>query len=648
MASLDDKIIEYLAKHPKSKAKEIADALRFTRRSINQALYYNLEPHGVVFKNNNDEWDLSDAAKKSRTIAEKRLRYGEIEINEDYSRALDWINSGKNVFITGKAGTGKTTLLRVIRNQYQGKKVVITLAPTGVAAENADGYTMHSFLRLPLTPYAPNYKKSDLYSLDDSSIDVVKNLDIIIIDEISMVRCDMLDAADNILRHYRGNNSPFGGVQMIMFGDLYQLMPVAKSEDWKKIKEFYDTPYFFSSAVLAKLNYYICELNRVYRQKENDFVRSLNNIRVGNISMNDINLINTRYIPASRVTRTANAVTLMTKNYKTKKYNDERLESLVGDSSLYEATSVNWHEKSPTDWNLYLKPGARVMFIKNDNQFKKYVNGTMGWVVKTYEDAVYVREDKRNELIRVERQRWDEFRFFLDKRTKTIMTEVVGTFTQIPLKLAWAVTIHKSQGLTFDEVDIDAADSFTYGQIYVALSRCKTLEGIRLLEKIPTHKVIADDKVQTYLDCIDETGKVKPLPSFKLNLQDYHLDKDGYILFQISANTYDAIIEGSRDRFIRNISDKNVALQVFESSGGNLLPNKLFSQIQKNWHFNDMNNGNCPFQLRKSRILVLDCSSYQEMIVCTIEDNILIQTNSTNDLWQVSIPIGRILPKQDH
>lgn len=639
MASLADKIIEYLAKHPNSKAKEIAEALRFTRRSINQALYYELEPSGAVLKNLNDEWDLSDAAKNSRT--EINSKQGVIEINEDAAKALMLINSGKNVFITGKAGTGKTTLLRKIRDDFQGKKVMITLAPTGVAAENAGGYTMHSFLRLPLTPYAPNYKKNDLYSLDDGSIDVVKQLDIIIIDEISMVRCDMLDAADNILRHYRDSDKPFGGIQLIMFGDLYQLMPVAEAKDWNKIKVFYETPYFFSSSVLSNMEYYICELNKVYRQKNTDFVRTLNNIRVGKITLSDINLINSRYVPENNSNR--NAITLMTRNRKTKIFNNIELEKIPGNAQHYKAQAVNWHEKLPTDWDLCLKPGARVMFVRNDNLFNKYVNGTMGWVVETSPDAVYVREDKRNEVIRVEKQRWDEYSFYLDKKTKTILTEVIGSFSQIPLKLAWAVTIHKSQGLTFDEVDIDAADSFTFGQIYVALSRCRTLAGIRLLEKIPSHKVIADDKVLLYLSCIDKTGRVKQLPSFRLNIHDVDHEEDDLLCLDIRTKSYDAIKKGRKNRLIRNISNNNFACQVFENNGGKLLPNNIFAYLRKEWRYDEINDGNCPFQLRKFRLLKLCCHYYNEYVICSFDDSILIQTNSRKNQWQVSIPIGTIL-----
>lgn len=642
MASLDDKIVEYLAKHPNSKARQIADALHFVRREINQALYNNLFPSGVVQKNSNDEWDLSGKAKQSRAEAAARQKQGEITISEDHARALEWIKQGKNVFVTGKAGTGKTTLLRKIRKDYEGKRVVVTLAPTGVAAENADGYTLHSFLRLPLSPYAPNFKKEDLYSLEESTIDVVRNLDMIIIDEISMVRCDMLDAADAILRHYRDNDKPFGGIQLIMFGDLYQLMPVAKAEDWEKIEEFYQTPYFFSSAVLCNMEYYICELNQVFRQKDDTFVQALNNIRVGAVRLADINLINSRYVPTPD-TRSENAITLMTCNRKTKKYNDEKLEKIDGEAWRYDADVVNWKEKLPTDKILFLKPGARVMFVKNDNQFKKFVNGTMGWVEETLPDSVIVRRDKSNELIRVEKQRWDQFRFYFDKKTKSIMTEIVGSFSQIPLKLAWAVTVHKSQGLTFDEVDIDAADSFTYGQIYVALSRCRSLKGIRLLEKIPSHKIMADNKVLTYLSCIGENGRVKPLPSFKIDLRDYNSGKYDVVHFPIRDTTYDSIMDGRKNYIVRNIHSNKMATEVFESKNNKLLPNDLFSHVRKEWKFNDMNDGNCPFKVRNCPFMVLSCKKYNKQIVCAISDNILVQANADKTQWQIIIVIDKIL-----
>lgn len=646
MASLDDKIVEYLVNHPNSRAKHIADALRFDRRVINQALYYDLIPLGVVQKNSNDEWDLTEKAKNSRAEAEVSQKQGEITISEDHARALEWIKQGKNVFVTGKAGTGKTTLLRKIRKDYEGKRVVITLAPTGVAAENAEGYTLHSFLRLPLSPYAPNYRKKDLYSLEESTIDVVRNLDMIIIDEISMVRCDMLDAADAILRHYRGNDKPFGGIQLIMFGDLYQLMPVAKTDDWEKIEDNYETPYFFSSAVLGKMEYYICELNRVFRQEDDTFVRTLNNIRVGTVTLADINLINSRYVPTLE-TRSEYAITLMTRNRKTKKYNDDRLNNLSGDGQQYIADEFNWREMPPTEKTLFLKPGARVMFVKNDNQFKKYVNGTMGWVVETLPDAVLVCRDKSNELIRVEKQRWDAFRFYFDKKKKTIMTEIVGSFSQIPLKLAWAVTVHKSQGLTFDEVDIDAADSFTYGQIYVALSRCRSLQGIRLLEKIPSHKIMADSKVLTYLSCIEENGRVKPLPSFKFDWKSYDVDKHGYAHFYIRESTYESVANGTLKRIAKNIVNKEMALQVFESKDGKLISNEIFSHLHKKWKFNDMNDGNCPFVVRECPLVVLSCKTNEKRIVCTISGNMLVETSADGTCWQISIPIGEVLLQQE-
>ena len=255
-------------------------------------------------------------------------------LDKHSKEALRLIDEGKNLFITGKAGTGKTTLLGEVVKRLNDKRVIsVVLAPTGVAAENAEGVTLHSFLRLPLTPFLPHHRYSNLYSLDDHAIEVVKKLDVMIIDEISMVRCDMLDAADMILRHYRHNRKPFGGIQLIMFGDLYQLMPVTKEEDWEVLKNYYRyrSCYFFCSELLQKMEYYVVSLEKVYRQKDRNFINLLNNIRLGLIKAKDIDFLNTRYEPYFDTPKSDSVVMLKVKNKQTENYNEDQLEKLKGE-----------------------------------------------------------------------------------------------------------------------------------------------------------------------------------------------------------------------------------------------------------------------------------------------------------------------------
>ena len=324
-------------------------------------------------------------------------------LDKHSKEALRLIDEGKNLFITGKAGTGKTTLLEeVVRRLNEKRSISVVLAPTGVAAENADGVTMHSFLRLPLTPFIPHHRYSNLYSLDNHAIEVVKKLDVIIIDEISMVRCDILDAADMILRHYRHSRKPFGGIQLIMFGDLYQLMPVTKEEDWEVLKNHYRyrSCYFFCSEVLQKMDYYVVSLEKVYRQKDRRFrqkdrrfISLLNNIRLGVIKAKDIDFLNTRYAPDFDTPNSDSVVMLKVKNKQTDNYNEDQLDKLKGAEKVYWAFEDNWRpEKYPTSFKLIIKKGARVMFVKNDTN-KQYVNGTMGYVVGFGDN--YIEVDKR-------------------------------------------------------------------------------------------------------------------------------------------------------------------------------------------------------------------------------------------------------------
>ena len=565
-----------------------------------------------------------------------------ITLDRYHRKALRCIDQGENLFITGKAGTGKTTLLREIRDKYQGKKVVAVLAPTGVAAENAKGYTMHSFLRLPLEPYLPGHKvqPNQLYQLDAGTETVVRSIEILIIDEISMVRCDMLDAADMILKHYRHNNKPFGGVQLVMFGDLYQLCPVASREQWDTLKEYYKSPYFFSCYAFKKLNYRVIELKKVYRQDDRDFINLLNDIRTANVKLEDIRQLNKRFEPKYSPKVKDNVVTLMTHLYKTNEWNEKMFSKIRNKLRTYDAKLWHWYgRRYPVDPHLDLKVGARVMFQRNDNVEHQYVNGTLGWVKALYDDSIVVRKDD-GELVNVRPAKWEQHDYFVDKKTKTIYTEVSGTFTQFPLKLAWAVSIHKSQGLTFDEVAIDAAESFTYGQVYVALSRCRTLEGIHLLTQIPSQKIQADDIVQQYMNCIDKDGNV----SLPKDVDDSQYEKVPLEL-NVSRNTFSKIKEGRKKRFMRKIHDNEDAKNIFQYTGDIICVNKIFKSVKQKWSYSDTNGGNCPFVIRRYKKVMFYCQYMEQRIYADIDGIIEPRTTYDDDgheIWAFAFRIGKV------
>ncbi len=420
------------------------------------------------------------------------------------AKALELVMKGKSLFITGKAGTGKTTVLREISYKCrENKKNIVVLAPTGVAAKNAGGVTIHSFLHLPLGPYIPGMRMHKLYALNEEEIKLVNRIDLMIIDEVSMVRCDLLDEIDDVLRHYRKKNLPFGGIQIVMFGDLYQLMPVAPDEDWDKLKEKYNSPYFFSSKILEKMDCPMFELKIIHRQEERNFVTLLNNVRLGHVSSNELKEIEGRFRKDFIPKDDEGYIRLTTHNWRSKSYNNKRLEELSGSTYEYKAYIEDFfpQEEWPTNYVLTLKVGARVMFIRNDNENGQYVNGTLGTVISLGDRRIIVRTDEGNE-IDVERQTWDFYRYHINKKTKEIEATLCGSFKQYPLKLAWAVTIHKSQGLTFDKVIIDAGRAFTYGQVYVALSRCRRFHGIILVSPITSKIIKTDPIVSAYMKSV--------------------------------------------------------------------------------------------------------------------------------------------------
>ena len=427
-----------------------------------------------------------------------------MDINQQAQLAWDIIeNTNTNIFLTGKAGTGKTTFLR--RLKEESSKRIVVVAPTGIAAINAEGVTIHSFFQLSFAPFIPDaqYKlKEQQYRFSKQKIRVIQSIDTLVIDEISMVRADLLDAVDNVLRRFRKNNLPFGGVQMVMIGDLGQLAPVAKDDEWQMLSRYYDTPYFFSSLALKSTRYAIVELKTVYRQSDSHFVELLNRVRDNRADDSVLAALNSRYIPNFQPPVEEGYIRLTTHNFQAQQENDRQLALLPGKPYTYEASITGKYPEMlfPTEQTLTLKEGAQVMFVKNDSSADKaFYNGMLGTVTEINDKNLFVRTKDTGVVIKVEPEQWENTRYDINERTNEITEEVEGTFTQLPVKPAWAITVHKSQGLTFDRAIIDVQRAFTHGQTYVALSRCRTLEGLVLSAPLPMSAIIRDGAVDDYV-----------------------------------------------------------------------------------------------------------------------------------------------------
>lgn len=424
-----------------------------------------------------------------------------MERNEELCHAWDFVeNTGKSIFLTGKAGTGKTTFLKTLAER--GRKRMIVVAPTGVAAINAGGVTIHSFFQLPLSPYVPNTVTKNRYDFGKEKRKILRTLDILVIDEISMARSDLLDAIDSVLRRYRDHGKPFGGVQLLMIGDLQQLTPVVTPEDERILAPFYDTPYFFGSHALQLIDYVTIELKKVYRQQDTAFIDILNHIRDGKATQEDLRTLNARYRPAFSPKPDEGYIRLTTHNNLADSHNERELQKLESKEFTYSAeVEGTFPEYSyPAPLTLMLKEGAQVMFLKNDpSHDHRYYNGRIGRVVFLDNTVIRVLCPGDEEPIDVVPQDWENAKYVLDEKTKEIETEVQGVFRQFPLRLAWAITIHKSQGLTFEHAIIDAQLSFASGQVYVALSRCKSLAGLVLSSPICQGNIINDQRVASYI-----------------------------------------------------------------------------------------------------------------------------------------------------
>jgi len=421
-------------------------------------------------------------------------------------------NTAENVFLTGKAGTGKTTFLHNLRKASPKRMVV--LAPTGVAAINAGGVTIHSFFQLPFGPWIPGGRgdaaadgdfrrglSAKFHRFSREKLNIIRSVDLIVIDEISMVRADLLDGIDEILRRFRDRTRPFGGVQLLMIGDIRQLAPVVKDDEWNILNQYYETPFFFGSRALKESNYVTIELKRVYRQSDREFIELLNRVRHADGDPETFEQLNKRYFPGMSLSAEG-CIILTTHNHQAKRINEERMNSLAGKPFTFTSrVEGEFPEYSyPTDPELVIKRGAQVMFVKNDSSpEKRYFNGKIGKVTSVEDDTIYVQCQDDGEAIAVAPESWQNARYGLSEAGEIVET-VIGSFTQYPLKAAWAITIHKSQGLTFDKVIIDAASAFAHGQVYVALSRCRTLEGLFLTSKLSARVLIKDSSVSGFLD----------------------------------------------------------------------------------------------------------------------------------------------------
>lgn len=418
--------------------------------------------------------------------------------NEIFTLATDIVlNTSQSVFLTGKAGTGKTTFLHHIR-QHANKNVIVA-APTGVASINAGGVTLHSLLQLPFEPFTPNLegkKKLDYhFKLRKSKIEMLRELDLLIIDEVSMLRADMLDAIDHLLKRYRNNQQIFGGVQILFIGDMYQLPPVVQQHEWDQLKEYYPSPFFFHAQALQNNMPLYIELKTIYRQSDQVFIDILNRIRNSCTTSTDLQILNQRYDPSFKLTKENRYIVLCTHNYKADKINNDELARLPTKGiSFAGKISGDFAENSlPTDFNLLLKVGAQVMFVKNDaGEKRRYYNGKLAVISFLSEKKIIVQFENGHEM-ELEEETWRNVRYSLNEDSGDIQEEELGAFTQYPIRLAWAITIHKSQGLTFDRVVIDAGQAFAAGQVYVALSRCTSLDGIVLFSRITPDSIRTDE-----------------------------------------------------------------------------------------------------------------------------------------------------------
>lgn len=505
--------------------------------------------------------------------------------NEAFLQAVSFVNqTNQQLFLTGKAGTGKTTFLKYIKENSH-KKMAIT-APTGVAAMNAGGTTLHALFWLPFGTFVEDYplqwneqdshiyNKSRLFStikLTRQRRAILQELELLVIDEVSMVRADTLDAIDVILKSVRRDMRPFGGVQMLFIGDLYQLPPVVREHEWQVLRDHYSSPFFFDAKVLREHPPVILELNKIYRQKDGDFIDLLNNIRNNECTVEDLDKLNVHYQPVFSPTEDEQYITLTSHNRLADAINQEQLAKLAGTMHNVKAVVKDDFQQSsfPADETLPLKIGAQVMFIKNDSgDERKFFNGKIGTIKELNLDRhqVVVGFNDGSDDVTVRRETWENIKYKYDKGEDKIEEEVMGTFSQFPLRLAWAITIHKSQGLTFDKAVVDAGTSFAAGQVYVALSRLTGLEGLVLKSKIAIHSIRTDAQVVAFMQRMTPNAEVAEI--LELCQRNYL----GQIVLQ--SFRWGTLVESVDELIVslgkRNIDSKEAALEYLENLSATL------------------------------------------------------------------------------
>lgn len=493
--------------------------------------------------------------------------------NSQLDLAFNFVQyTDKNIFLTGKAGTGKTTFLHELKKKSYKRMVVV--APTGVAAINAGGVTIHSFFQLPFGPYIQgNPANTQHKRFNKDKINLIKSLDLLVIDEISMVRADTLDQIDEVLRRFKNHTKAFGGVQLLMIGDLHQLSPVIKDDDWKILKDHYSNLFFFSSKALAKTAPVSIELKHIYRQADPLFIDLLNRVRKNQIDEKVLKILNQRYIPGFKPLDNEGYITLTTHNKAAQELNENKLKELNHRSFTFNARiEDDFPEYSyPTVPELELKKGAQVMFVKNDpSRERLFYNGKIGIVTSISQDQILVKCPDDDIEIQVSPLEWTNIKYELDAESKEVKEKIIGTFIQYPLKLAWAITIHKSQGLTFEKAIIDANLAFAHGQVYVALSRCKSFEGIVLSSPIAFNSVKIDETVSDYSRNVrnnepDEKQLVESRKLFQQNLLfelfDFNNLKTGLYHLKKLGEDHHNILDPSflKDmEAVRNISEKDI------------------------------------------------------------------------------------------